>query len=637
MMGFEHPTSFAWAVLAALVAVLYLWRFPYRQHSVATFSLWQRALARRPAWFTLRFWISLAVQIVLVLLIVTALTEPFFRQVAASRRWMVLVLDVSASMAATDQSPSRFTQMQDQARQMIGNLRRGEQMVILSAGSTIRPIGRWGASSETLLAAVDALEPTDGPARITDAITIAQDLLSDRPNGHLVVFSDGTFPEADALGRVHGVRLVTVGGDSRNAAITRLDAHPCRADPTSRWQVLVEIANRGHAPIATELHVGLADASPETVSLTLTMGQTVRHRTTLPAPQGGLLQAKLTADDHLDADNLAQLRLHPVASPRVRWVASDDQVVRALQHALQTIGPFPAVGGPQMPERFDPDTITVIHRLVPQEIPPGPLLLIDPESSSDLWDHNGYVTGTDCTVVSVDPLTWPIADVDWKHVVFERMSRLRFHVPSRTMVVAASGDPLVSVLDRPDGKVLVLHASPLREHSDLILRADFARLLQQAVRWLADKDDQGEACRDMVADEMGRVWRAACWDRAAAGTAGDVMRLEAGQTIQRFDESAIPQQLFEGPLVALDRVGKWRATRGDTPIEPADDAPEQNFVPVNLLDAEASNLVPAATLSTDSLPLADPVRDQPLWRLLAGLAIALLTVEWCLYHRRFLV
>ncbi len=635
-MGFEHPTSFAWAVLAAVVAALYLWRFPYRQHPVATFSFWQRALARRPAWFTLRFWMSLAVQIVLVLLIVTALTEPFFQQVAASRRWMVLVLDVSASMAATDQSPSRFTQMQDQARQMIGNLRRGEQMVILSAGSTIRPIGRWGASSESLLAAVDGLEPTDGPARITDAIAIAQDLLRDRPNGYLVVLSDGTFPDADAVGRMHGVRLVTVGGDSRNAAITRLDAHPQRADP-SRWEVLVEIANRGNAPVQTELDVGLADAPPQTVSIQLDRSQTVRHRLTVSAPQGGLLQARLTTDDHLAADNLAQRRLPALAAPRVRWIASDDQVARALQHALRTITPIQLDGGPQMPERFDPETITVIHRLVPQEIPPGPLLLIDPENSSDLWDHDGYVTGTDCTVVSVDPLAPPIADVDWKHVVFERMSRLRFHVPSRTMAVVASGDPLVSALDRPDGKVLVLHASPLREHSDLILRADFARLLQQTVRWLADDDDRAGACPDVVADRVGRVWRAECWDRAASGTTGDVIRLKAGQTVQRIDESVIPQQLFEGPLVALDRVGKWRTTGGDTSPEPPDDDREQGFVPVNLLDSKASSLVPAAALSTDSLPLADPVRDQPLWMLLAGLAIALLTVEWCLYHRRFLV
>jgi hypothetical protein len=59
-MGFESPGSFGWAVLALVVAALYLWRSTPRPYEVATFSLWQRALARRPAWFALRFWLSLA-------------------------------------------------------------------------------------------------------------------------------------------------------------------------------------------------------------------------------------------------------------------------------------------------------------------------------------------------------------------------------------------------------------------------------------------------------------------------------------------------------------------------------------------------------------------------------------------------
>jgi hypothetical protein len=37
------------------------------------------------------------------------------------------------------------------------------------------------------------------------------------------------------------------------------------------------------------------------------------------------------------------------------------------------------------------------------------------------------------------------------------------------------------------------------------------------------------------------------------------------------------------------------------------------------------------------LPLADMVSDQPLWKLLAGLAIVWLAVEWCLYQRRIMV
>jgi hypothetical protein len=42
-------------------------------------------------------------------------------------------------------------------------------------------------------------------------------------------------------------------------------------------------------------------------------------------------------------------------------------------------------------------------------------------------------------------------------------------------------------------------------------------------------------------------------------------------------------------------------------------------------------------LTSDELPLAEPAADQPLWMLLAGIALVLLALEWCLYHRRVVV
>jgi hypothetical protein len=78
-------------------------------------------------------------QIAFVLLIVTALAEPFWKQITGSRRELVLVLDVSASMSAAEGPSSRFEAMRSEARRMIENLRPGEQMAILSAGRRSAP------------------------------------------------------------------------------------------------------------------------------------------------------------------------------------------------------------------------------------------------------------------------------------------------------------------------------------------------------------------------------------------------------------------------------------------------------------------------------------------------------------------
>ena len=137
-MGFFHPGAWCWAGLAIVIALLYLWNFTRGRHEVATYWLWERALARRPAWFRLRFWLSLATQIVILLLLVAALAEPYWKAAVAGRRTLVLVLDVSASMSATDVKPSRLAAAQAEAKRIVQGLQPGERMAILSVGSLVR-------------------------------------------------------------------------------------------------------------------------------------------------------------------------------------------------------------------------------------------------------------------------------------------------------------------------------------------------------------------------------------------------------------------------------------------------------------------------------------------------------------------
>ena len=87
-------------VLAMVIVLVYTLLLGRKQQPVATFDLWQRALARRPAWFLWRHRLSLVAQVVLLLLLVAALSQPYWKTVYAARRNIVLILDVSASMAA---------------------------------------------------------------------------------------------------------------------------------------------------------------------------------------------------------------------------------------------------------------------------------------------------------------------------------------------------------------------------------------------------------------------------------------------------------------------------------------------------------------------------------------------------------
>ncbi|MCL4201203.1 MAG: VWA domain-containing protein [Pirellulaceae bacterium] len=636
-MGFESPASFLWAVLAAVVAALYLWNFARQRHEVATFPLWQRALARRPAWFVLRFWLSLLVQIVIVMLIVVALAEPFWTQIAANRRSLVMVLDVSASMSATDVSPSRFESMRSEARRMIDNLQRGEQMAILSAGTTIRPLCRLGAPREALVAAVDALQPTDGETRIAEAVAIAQDLLHGQRNSRVVVLTDGGFPEAAAIRQQEGVCVVLIGGAASNGAITHLAARQ-QTNDASRLDVSVEVANTGTTPIQTALQIGLADADPERVEIQLGAGQSSRHALSVPATEPVLLQARLDADDHLAADNLAAVRVVGRAPTRVQLVAAPSDVATALRTALEAMTQIELDIAEQLPAEFDAATVYVVHRQVPSQIPPVRMILLDPQGGSDLWEFDRTIEGPQCAIARIDSDSSLLSEVDLQSVVFERATPMKFREPIATVATAASGDSVYTELDRAEGSILVFHAALDREHSDFVLRQDFAWLVQNAVSWLADGERRRLRAGSPPVGRAGRVLTAESLQSLAGVTTDDVVQLNEGQSLRWTGEAGeTTVKSLAVPLVALDRVGLWELTAGDSAADRRLASGGITLIPANLLDAGESELTRPEGLTSDELPLAEPAADQPLWMLLAGIALVLLALEWCLYHRRVVV
>src|SRR5580692_8867278 len=104
-MSFANPAALAWALLLVPVVIFYILKIRLKRVPVSTVLFWQQIFdEKRPRsiWQRLRHLISLLVQLALVALLVAALAEPLFSWEAMSARRIVLVLDNSASMNATD-------------------------------------------------------------------------------------------------------------------------------------------------------------------------------------------------------------------------------------------------------------------------------------------------------------------------------------------------------------------------------------------------------------------------------------------------------------------------------------------------------------------------------------------------------
>ena len=104
-MSFAHPLALLLLLLLVPVALLYWLRVRAPRRTVGTGLFWQKALAEEKArgrWQRWRSKVSLAVQMIIVVLIAVAAAGP---QVPAPKR-IVLIIDNSATMRATDVPPT---------------------------------------------------------------------------------------------------------------------------------------------------------------------------------------------------------------------------------------------------------------------------------------------------------------------------------------------------------------------------------------------------------------------------------------------------------------------------------------------------------------------------------------------------
>ena len=491
-MGFFHPEAWWWAGLAVLIALLYLWNASPSRHELATYWLWQRALARRPAWVPLRFWLSLAAQIVILLLLVAALAEPYWKAAVAGRRTLVLVLDVSASMLATDVKPSRFAAAQAEAQRMVEQLQPGERMAVLIAGGTVRTECRMTDRPGTLQAAIAAISPTGGGARMKEAVALARRMVEGQPNPHIVLLTDGCFPEAESMTGEEHVFLTRIGEGGRNQGVTRFAARRDRQEPEQQW-VLVETMNSSDVPASVPMRVALDDGSPHSETVELPAGGVARTTLVMPIEDRGVLTLRLPVDDDLTEDNQASVPVSGYRRPNVFFVSGappEAEGQQAIRDALVAVTGIELLAVERLPATLPEHALAVFYRQTPEQLPDCPLLVIAPQNASDLWDVTGVVRGSESAVASVRRDSPLLAGVRLEDVVVEQASKLEFKQPAMTLAEAGSGAPLYSLVERPAGPVLVLHVDLQREHSDLVLRSDFPRLIERAVRWLSGVADE---------------------------------------------------------------------------------------------------------------------------------------------------
>lgn len=651
-------------ILAAALSIpalllLYFLKLRRQERIISSTLLWRRAvqdLQVNAPFQRLRRNLLLFLQLIVLCSAAFALGEPVSRFFARRDRTLVLLVDQSASMKSREADGTRLDDVRRQAGTFVRNMADSDRAMIITFAGRASVVCPFTSDRRQLLRQLDAIEATDSPSRIGEALQLAVAYsskivdvpgattpLAAAPTANIELFSDGRLADAEEQVVQRGqLRFYPAGRAADNVGIVAIDVRRNYENP-GQLSVFARMENFGPAAVTSDVELKLDGRTLSVKEVTLDAAAPEKpaatqaaQPTSTPASQSlafeltheaaGLIELRIVRDDALAADNVAYV---PIAPPRplsVLGVSDRDPVRWFLERAVRGVAgtsltwmtPAEYESAPESKltdggrSKFD---LVLLDRHDTARLPSGNYVFfggvpkIEGVSASGETDQENVVYWDETHPLMRYVLLDGVHIAKWRTLNLPRQA---------TRLVEGETSPIVALLAEPGRQSLLLAFDLL--DSNFPIRLPFVVFMQNVLRTLPAGG--GDLARML---------------RPGETLTCPVPREASEATILRPDGRSDRVRVGEQIVLTYGRtheVGVYRV-RFDDP---------QRFTAqygVNLLDRVESRVAPAERLSIGTQEVAEVSGleriNQALWPYAVGLCLLVLVVEWWIYNRRVMI
>jgi Ca-activated chloride channel homolog len=666
-MGLAAPLALIGLLSVPLIVAFYMLRLRRNQRQVSSTYLWQhlvRDVEANAPWQRLRRSLLLVLQLLLAVLLAVLVSRPFVERPAGLARDLVLVIDASASMAATDVFPDRLSAAKQQALAQMEQVPAEGRVSVVSAAETARVVANEATDRGRITRAIESIEQSSAAGDLADALKLAGKLAERARGAEILVVTDDAGSSVPDVRLEVPVRVVTVGRERDNQAIAALAV---RADSSGlRRTVFVSVANYSTSEVVRRLQI-LADGelydSRELVLRPLSRADVVIDE--LP-PGTRVAEARISGPgesageqvagpaDHLALDDAAWAVVPPDQLRQILLVGPGNVY---LQNALALLPNVELYGttaetyaATARDAKFAEYDLIVFDGFLPPELPRRPILAFAPPRTSAL----GVVSGTsDGVGLGQLPLDEPLLrGVDLSRLHINSAQEIELPDWARPVLPGADGPLLYSGLR--EGLPTAVFAFDLRQ-SDLPLQVAWPVLVSNLAGELLGI---GPATIDplapaqpielpLTADSVGvRVTLpdGSVEELAPGATGASAVTFVSTRHLGIYRAELIPAPAAT-PAPGSTPTPSPAATpapaaQSPSPL-PAPGTPDDPLLfAVDLFSQDESNIRPGdgarlAALGLEQVPEASEAglaRDE-FWPWLVMLALGFLVAEWLVYER----
>ncbi len=607
---FLNPWAFLWAGLAGIVILFYLLKLRRNRVRVSSVLLWERVvrdIAANTPFQKLRRNLLLLVQLLVLLLLVTALARPYLKSQIRVGERVAVVVDTSYSMLAGRGGESRLREARRELYRLIDGLAGGQEMLVMAVSDRPHLLTGFTSRVRDLRRAASQLSDSlGGTPDLKPALELI-DSLSQKVPTSVVLITDGGMPDVEGqFPHLSQVSQITVGKEEENLGIVSASVI---YDPVAQsYATLARVGNFSprQQEVGVELRINGELIESQYVELAPgEIGEVVFDQLTYQ-PEGITLDL-LDAGDRFPLDDQVSLVMAPPYRPKV-LAATDNPLMLAALRANPALK-VESWGEPAPPANLPSYDLVVTDRELGPEWGETNYLFFGGASHPMLPGSRGKAVG---------PVG--IVDEDRTHPLlrFLTFSNLRlasaYQVrprPGTSVVVEATSGPLV-LADQVRGYRVLYLAFPL-EASDFPLRATFPVFVANAVRWISGHNRSSRL--NLSVGER--------FDYPLPGLEGEV---EVVYPSGRKREAQVREGLLSFPDTR--ELGVYRVLREGNKLV--------SFA-VNLTNQRESELSLRAQVRITGQATGEArtvVGNRELFRWLVLAALLLVIGEWWLFHRR---
>lgn len=354
-------SAWQWLVLGLVppaITALYFLKLRRQPLAVPSTLLWRRTIEDlhvNSFWQRLRQSLLLYLQLLFVMFIILTLLRPHWEtQVELSSR-VILLIDNSASMSATDVTPTRLEAAKAKALEVVSGLDSTTVAMVISFSDTARVEKSFSSNHAELRDVIANIQPTQHTTNLLEALRQAAGLAN--PNRQsfdqnenqvqldqkdeaaaealpatIYIMSDGRFPDVQgfSLGNLKPIYVPIGEPSARNAGITAFSVRR-KDEKADELQAFATIENPSKAPLTLKAELLRDGKFWDASQLTLAAGATQSVIFDLRDVESGVLEMKLNVNDSLKLDDRAFAVIQEPSPLKILLVtAGNSDLERAL-------------------------------------------------------------------------------------------------------------------------------------------------------------------------------------------------------------------------------------------------------------------------------------------------------------------